>query len=416
MRRAEDETVRHLRALHAARFGSGACGGAADGAEPVVLASAPGRVELAGNHTDHQGGRTISASIDRRAWALAVPNGTDELRVVMDGFGESVVRVGEWEPRADERGTSQALIRGMAAAYARSGGDVRGCDVATCSEVPVGSGLSSSAAFEVLIGAVLRGLDGAKEGATLDPMALAIDAVEAERIYFGKPCGMQDQLASAHGGAVALDFSSEPPRVTPVAFDAAASGYALCLVDCRCDHSRFADEYAAVPADMFAVARHFGRDRLEDVSPDAFLGQLAAVRAQVGDRAALRALHYFDETRRVRAQQAALEAGDFATFLEGVRQSGASSAQVLQNVSPHADGTGAEQPAMVVLALCTHLLDADGAGAYRIHGGGFGGSVLAIVADDAAPAFMASMNRLLGYDACMTVGIDARGAFVERLA
>lgn len=280
----------------------------------------------------------------------------------------------------------------------------------------MGSGLSSSAAFEVLIGAVLRGLDGAKEGATLDPMALATDAVEAERTYFGKPCGMQDQLASAHGGAVALDFASEPPRVTPVAFDAAASGYALCLVDCRCDHSRYADEYAAVPADMFAVARHFGRDRLEDVSPDAFLGQLAAVRAQVGDRAALRALHYFDETRRVRAQQAALEAGDFATFLEGVRQSGASSAQVLQNVSPHADGTGAEQPAMVVLALCAHLLDADGAGAYRIHGGGFGGSVLAIVADDAAPAFMASMNRLLGYDACMTVGIDARGAFVERLA
>lgn len=411
MRRPEDEIARRLRALHAARFGT-----AAGDVRPAVLASAPGRVELAGNHTDHQGGCTISAAIDRRAWALAVPNGTDELRVAMDGFGEAVVRVGEWEPRAEERGTSQALVRGMAAAYARSGGDVRGCDVATCSEVPAGSGLSSSAAFEVLVGTMLRGLDGAKVGATLDQMALAVDAVEAERTYFGKPCGMQDQLASAHGGAVALDFASDPPRVTPVAFDTAARGYALCLVDCHCDHSRYADEFAAVPADMFAVARRFGCERLEDVAPDAFMEQLAVVRSRLGDRAALRALHYFDETRRVRAQQAALEAGDFAAFLEGVRRSGASSAQVLQNVSPHADVRGAEQPAAVVLALCAHLLDACGEGACRIHGGGFGGSVLAFVADDVAAPFMASMNRLLGYDACMTVGIDARGAFAERLA
>lgn len=416
MKRAADEMVRRLRALHAARFVAAAGSGAASGAGPVVLASAPGRVELAGNHTDHQGGRTLSAAIDRRTWALAVPNGTDELRVVMEGFGEAVVHVGEWTPCADERGTSQALVRGMAAAYARLGGGVRGCDVVTCSAVPVGSGLSSSAAFEVLMGAVLRGLDSAQADATLNPMTLAVDAVEAERTYFGKPCGMQDQLASAHGGAVALDFASDPPCVTPVAFDATANGYALILVDCRCDHSRFADEYAAVPADMFAVARHFGCARLEDVPLDVFLGRLADVRACLGDRSALRALHYFDETRRVRAQQQALETSDFAAFLEGVRRSGVSSAQVLQNVSPHADAKGAEQPAMVVLALCAHLLDASGVGACRIHGGGFGGSVLVFVADHAASSFMASMNRLLGYDACMPVRIDVRGAFVERLA
>lgn len=391
----------------AERFGGG-------GAGPLVFASAPGRVELAGNHTDHQGGRTISATIDRRVRALAAPNGTDEIRVSMEGFGDVALRCDDLDARDGERGTSRALVRGMAAAYARAGGTLVGFDAATCSDIPAGGGLSSSAAFEVLFGVLLRALCDPAGSAPPDPVALALEGAWAERTYFGKPCGVQDQLASAHGGVAAFDFSADAPRVEPVGFDWEACGYALCLVDSRCDHAAYADEYAAVPADMRAVAQRFGRDRLEDVPYPAFLAQLADVRERLGDRAALRALHYFEETRRAAAQRRALEDGDIEGFLDGVRQSGASSAQFLQNVSACGDGSGARQPAMMVLALCAHLLD--GRGAYRIHGGGFGGSVLAFVPVGDVDAFCESMDGLLGYDACLRVKAGGRGARAERIA
>lgn len=441
---------RRLRNMHVARFG-GAQGGPRAGGEgagahtaPFVFASAPGRVELAGNHTDHQGGCALAAAIDRRAYGLAAPNGTDEVRVAMEGFGEASVHLSDLEARADERGASRSLVRGMAAACVRSGGRLRGFDLAVCSDVPVGCGLSSSAAFEMLLGAAMHALcesadvaaDGPGTGgaqgarpcgpqpAPLDPMALALEGAWAERNYFGKPCGLQDQLASACGGIVALDFSGDEPQARSVAFDWEACGHALCLIDCRCDHARYIDEYAAVPADMRAVARWFGCARLEDVPYRAFLDRFADAREALGDRAVLRALHYFEETRRAQAQLRALESGKFGEFLELVRASGASSAQFLQNVSPHGDGSGACQPAMVVLALCAHLLDGDlsggdGAqrsGAYRIHGGGFGGSVLAIVDDREADAFMASMDALLGYDACKAAAVSPLGVHVERMA
>lgn len=380
----------------------------------AVRASAPGRVELAGNHTDHQGGCTISAAIDRRIHAFATPNGTDEIRVSMEGFGDAAMRCDELDPRDAERGTSLALVRGMAAAYARAGGTLVGFDATVRSDLPSGGGLSSSAAFEMLFGVLLRALGDPADAAPPDPVALALEGAQAERAYFGKPCGVQDQLASAYGGIAALDFSGDVPRVDPIDFNWEDSGYALCLVDSRCDHAAYADEYAAVPADMRAVAERFGRDRLEDVPYPAFLDGLGDVRGRLGDRAALRALHYFEETRRVRAQREALAAGDVEAFLEGVRRSGASSAQFLQNVSPRGDGSGDEQPAMVILALCEHLLG--GRGAWRIHGGGFGGSVLAFVPSDEADAFRASMDALLGYEACLPVTVGAPGARAERIA
>ena len=405
--RTEEEALECLKGRFADRFGVMA-------GRALAFASAPGRVELAGNHTDHQGGRTISTAIDRRMFALAAPNGEDVIHVSMEGFGEAAIDVEDLEPRAEERGSSAALVRGMAAAYARAGGALRGFDAVTCSDIPAGCGVSSSAAFEMLTGLLIRALCD-PEG--LDPrrslVRLALDGSWAEDVHFGKPTGAQDQLASAFGGIVALDFAGAEPRVSPVAFDVRASGHALFLVDSRCDHSRYTDEFVAVPADMFAVAKRFGRERLEDVPCEAFLEDLAGVRAELGDRAALRALHYFEETRRVAAQRRALEKGDFPAFLALVRQSGMSSAQFLQNVSPRADASGAEQPAMVALALCAHLLGERGA--YRIHGGGFGGSVLAFVPDAEAVAFRARMDALLGFEACLPVAIGAPGACARRI-
>lgn len=408
-----------------------------DGTTPVVLASAPGRVELAGNHTDHQGGRTISAAIDERAWALARPNDSNEIRVLMEGFGEATVRIDDLAARVSEQGKPVSLIRGMAAAFAQAGGALRGCEIVTYSDIPVGCGLSSSAAFEMLLGVTLRACAQAPDGKPLafDPVTLAREGVFAERDYFGKHCGLQDQLASAHGGLLALDFLQDDPRVTPLTYDAEAFGYAIILIDCRCDHSLYTDEYACVPADMFSVARALGESRLEDVPYEQLLANLAEVRARVGDRAVLRALHYFEETRRVYAQQQALERGDVAAFVQLLRASGASSAQFLQNVSPRGDGSGAHQNAMVILALCAHVLDgvqavksehvsaqveqrtddeccsSMAAGGYRIHGGGFGGSVLALVRVADAPQFMEKMDAYLGYLACSCVSIDVRGAY-----
>ncbi len=405
--RTEEEALERLKGRFANRFGDMA-------GRALAFASAPGRVELAGNHTDHQGGRTISTAIDRRMFALAAPNGEDVIRVSMEGFGEAAIDVGDLEPRAEERGSSAALVRGMAAAYVRAGGELRSFDAVTCSDIPAGCGVSSSAAFEMLTGLLIRALCD-PEG--LDPrrslVRLALDGSWAEDVHFGKPTGAQDQLASAFGGIVALDFAGAEPRVSPVAFDVRASGHALFLVDSRCDHSRYTDEFVAVPADMFAVAKRFGRERLEDVPCEAFLEDLTGVRTELGDRAALRALHYFEETRRVAAQRRALEEGDFPAFLALVRQSGMSSAQFLQNVSPRADASGAEQPAMVVLALCAHLLGERGA--YRIHGGGFGGSVLAFVPNAETEAFRARMDALLGFEACLPVAVGAPGACARRI-
>ncbi|WP_139653192.1 galactokinase [Raoultibacter phocaeensis] len=411
--RVREEAALVLRERFEARFGNASC--EARAFEPFVLASAPGRVELAGNHTDHQGGRTIAAAIEKRAWALARPNGTDEIRVSMEGFGEARFSTTDLEARERERGTSRALVRGMAAAFVRSGCALSGFDMVTRSAVPVGSGVSSSAAFEVLLGTAIRALfDPAAETEPPDLTAIALEGVWAERTYFGKPCGAQDQLSSAYGGIVALDFSDAVAHVEPIAFDADACAYSICLIDSRCDHSAYTDEYAAVPADMFDVARYFDCERLEDVPYDLFLSRLPEIRAQLKDRKVLRALHYFEETRRASEQVQALKKGDFEAFLAYARLSGASSAQFLQNVSPHADGSQTRQPAMVILALCAHLLGTRGA--WRIHGGGFGGSVLAFVPREEAASFAASMDRLLGYEACSLVSISPRGAWAERLA
>ena len=391
-----------------------------------VLASAPGRLEVAGNHVDHQGGRVISSAIGERVWGLAAENGKHLVRVSMEGFGTDVIDLNDadWRaPHGVETQSSGALLRGMLAAYDEAGGTLRGFDLATCSEVPAGCGLSSSAAFEVMVGAVLEALFGPgpfagtsspapaqdaveEEGGRfvpLDPVALALAGVTAEQRYFGKPCGAQDQLASACGGTVLLDFGPKVPTVTPLAFDATGVGYAVVLVDSRQDHSVHTEE----------VANHLGAARLGDVSVDALFASLQDIRAALGDGRVMRALHYFDEVARVDRQCQALEEGDFPLFLKCVRLSGASSAQFLQNVSPHGDGSGERQPAMLIQGLCAHLLSEEGA--WRIHGGGFGGSVLALVPVGEVSGFMEAMDGLLGYRACREVVVGGPGVLARRL-
>ncbi|MCI8424190.1 MAG: galactokinase [Adlercreutzia sp.] len=414
----EAQKLAYLEELFAKAFGE-----ASSNCRPFfVLASAPGRMEVAGNHVDHQGGRVISAAIAERTWGLAAPNGTGRIRAVMEGFGVDEIDLDEagWDvPRKVERQEPGALVRGMAAAFAAGGGQLRGFDLVTCSDVPPGCGLSSSAAFEVMVGACLEGLFGGAAVAPdgflrLDPVALALAGVDAEQRFFGKPCGAQDQLASACGGAVLLDFAEAVPTVTPIEFDAARAGFAAVLVDSRQDHSLHNDEFAAIPADMRMVANALGASRLGDIEVDALLSRIGELRAELGDRRVMRALHYFDEVDRVNRQAAALAAGDFGLFLRCVRLSGASSAQFLQNVSLRDPGSETRQPAMVIQSLAAHLLGERGA--WRIHGGGFGGSVLAFVPADEAAAFTEAMDGLLGYEACRQVEVGGAGVRARRLS
>lgn len=408
-------------------------GKSADGAYGTIgiFASAPGRIELAGNHVDHQGGKTISAAFDKRCYALARSNNTSLIHMAFSGFGSGEIDLSDetWDqPREDEKETSVGLVRGMIAGCAHRGCKVGGFDLVTYSDIPVGCGVSSSAAFEVCVGGCLSALfdstgDHVAEGADrptflhqcmLDPSVIARDAVEAEQKYFGKPCGAQDQTASAYGAVLCLDFQSDPPHVQQLPYPLESAGYVACLVDSQCSHALFTSDFAAIPEEMNEVAHYFGAARLHEVNEQTFLDELPAIRAQLGDRPVLRALHYYNEVRRVDKQVQALRAHDVCTFLQNVLYSGASSAQYLQNVElPKSD----KQTLLIIMALCDTLLE--GRGAWRIHGGGFGGSVIAFVPNDEVDTFCASTNRALGFDqkdesACMVVHIG--GAGVEAFA
>ena len=375
------------------------------------LYSAPGRTEIGGNHTDHQHGRVLAGSVNIDMIAAAAPNDKNQLRVQSEGYDLCVIDLNDLEARKEEENTTASLLRGECAAFTQRGAKLAGLDVYISSNVPKGSGVSSSAAFEVLIGVILNDCFMTEK---VSPIAIAQIGQWAENVYFGKPCGAQDQLASACGGTVLLDFASAVPQVTPLAFDATGVGYAVVLIDSRQDHSVHTEEFASVPADMRMVANHLGVARLGDTTADVLLANLQDVRAALGDGRAMRALHYFDEVARVDRQREALEAGDFPLFLKCVRLSGASSAQFLQNVSPRDTGSGERQPAMLIQGLCAHLLSEEGA--WRIHGGGFGGSVLALVPRAEVADFMETMDKLLGYRACREVVVGGPGVLARRLS
>ena len=370
--------------------------------EPRIW-SAPGRTEIGGNHTDHQHGRVLAASVDLDMLAAAAENGENVVRVKSEGYEMFTLSLDTLSPVAGEQGRTAALVRGICAGAAERGYPVRGFDACVCSNVPQGSGLSSSAALEILIGAVVNGLFCENALTATD---LALMGQKAENLFFGKPCGLMDQMASAWGGIIAIDFADPAaPQVTPVPFDFAAAGHCLCIIDLKADHADLTAEYAAIPGELGAVSRYFGKSVLREVDEDAFYAALPALRKTVGDRAVLRAVHIFQENRRVARIVDALRGGDFDAFLALVRESGRSSWVYLQNVV--VAGSTTEQSAAVALALCERLLG--DRGAFRIHGGGFGGTVQAFVPNDLLDSFRAGVEAVFGPGSCRVMHIRPVG-------
>ncbi len=360
--------------------------------------SAPGRVELGGNHTDHQHGCVLAAAVDLEMRAAVTPNHDGVIRVFSQGFAPVEVALGDWTPRPEERNTTAALVRGMAAQFIRRGAALTGLDMRVTSQVPVGSGLSSSAAFEVLLGRVFSGLCC---GGSVSPEDIARMGQTAERDYFGKPCGLMDQMASSVGGLVYMDFADPVhPAMERIDCDLGANGYGLFIVDSGADHADLTADYAAIPAELEQVCRVFGAEVLRQVDETEFYRRLPAVRAAAGDRAALRAIHVFDENRRAAAEAEALRKGDFPAFLALVNASGASSWQYLQNVT---SGDPRQQALAVTLAVCRRALG--GQGAVRVHGGGFAGTALAFVPDDRREMFHRTVEQTLGVDKCRLLSV-----------
>ena len=370
-----------------------------------ALFSAPGRTEIGGNHTDHQRGCVLAASVDLDILAAAAPTQSGVIRVLSQGYPMTEVDLRELTPRQDEVNTSAALIRGVAARMSEMGCDLhnRGLDVYMTSTVPKGSGLSSSAAYEVLIGTMLNELFWAGH---CTPVELAQIGQYAENVFFGKPCGLMDQTASSVGGVVAIDFADTAhPAVERLDVNLHAYGYALCILDSGAGHEDLTGEYSAITEELRAVCRVFGKEVLREVPEEDFLAELPKVRKAAGDRAVNRAFHVYGENRRAQAEKEALRQGDFDRFLTLVRESGRSSAMYLQNIIP--TGSVTAQELMVTIALCERILE--GRGAVRVHGGGFGGTAQAFVPLDMLEKFKAATEAALGPGCCHVVMIRPAG-------
>ena len=365
--------------------------------------SAPGRTEVSGNHTDHQRGRVLAGAVNLDTVAAVRANGTNVIRVQSKGYPLCQVRLDALEPVADEINSTPALIRGVAARFAQLGCKVEGFDAYCESTVLPGSGLSSSAAFEVLIGTIINHLFF---GGRVSQPEIAQIGQYAENVFFGKPCGLMDQTASAVGGLVTIDFADkERPDIRPVHFDFSTTGHALCIIDSRADHADLTDEYAAIPGELKELCGFFGKEVITQIPEEEFYAAIPALREKYPDRAIMRAIHEYNENRRVPQQVACLEQGDFDGFLRLAKESGYSSWMYLQNVIPA--GYVKQQAMAVALGLCEHYLQ--GRGAYRVHGGGFAGTVQAFVPFDLLESFRAGIDAALGEGACHVLSIRPQG-------
>ena len=376
---------------------------AAFGGTPERYFSAPGRTEIGGNHTDHQRGRVLAGAVNLDTRAAVRCNGTNTIRVLSKGYPMCVVDLAVLTPQKEEINSTPALIRGVAARFVELGCKVEGFDAYMESTVLPGSGLSSSAAFEVLVGTIINQLFFA--GKVSQP-EIAMIGQYAENVFFGKPCGLMDQTASAVGGMVTIDFADKDhPDIQPVEFNFADCGHALCIIDSGADHADLTDEYAAVTLEFKALCAHFGKEVLTEVPEADFYAAIPALRAKCGDRAVMRGIHEYEENKRVVAQVAALRSGDFEKFLELIKESGYSSYMYLQNVIPA--GYVQHQDMAVALGLCQHYLQ--GKGAYRVHGGGFAGTVQAFVPFELLESFRAGIEGTLGAGACHVLSIRPQG-------
>ncbi|MBP5289094.1 MAG: galactokinase [Clostridia bacterium] len=364
------------------------------GEDDIAVFSAPGRTEIGGNHTDHNRGRVLAGSVDLDVIAVASKTSDSVAHVYSKGFAPDDVDLDDQRVYPAEQGHSAALLRGIARALDERGYKRGGYKAVTVSNVPRGSGVSSSAAFEVLLTTIQNAFYNDNK---IPAIEVAKISQYAERAYFGKPCGLMDQAACAVGGICMFDFADEAnPTVTPVPFRFDQSGYKLCLVSVGGDHSDLTDAYAAIPARMKQVAGCFGKEFLNEVTLEDLTKHISSVREKCGDDAVLAALHFLRETERVPLEREALLAGDFPRFLKLVTASGHSSFEYLQNVLVPREN--ACQGAAIALFYAAELL-AD-RGAWRIHGGGFGGTTQNFVPDDLVPAFRETMDGVFGEGAC----------------
>ena len=371
--------------------------------EKGFIFSAPGRTEISGNHTDHQHGCVLAAAVNLETTARVTLNGTDRICVRSEGYAPAEIDLKDLAVHEEEKNTTAALIRGVAAAFAQRGAGLRGFDAEVRSTVLPGSGLSSSAAFEVLIGTICNELFFEKK---LSAVEIARIGQCAENVYFGKPCGLMDQTASSVGGMVFIDFQDpDNPVVEKLAVDFEKEGYALCIIDTGADHADLTEEYAAIPGELKQVSAFFGKEVLRDIPEADFFAALPELRGQVPDRALLRAFHFYQENERVVLQAQALRQGDFETFLRLVSESGRSSWMYLQNITPA--GAVQHQDVALTLALCDRLLR--GRGACRVHGGGFAGTVQAFVPLDMREEFRQGVEAVLGAGRCHVLSIRPQG-------
>lgn len=369
----------------------------------IRLFSAPGRTEVGGNHTDHNHGRVLAAGINLDAIAAASKNDENIVRVKSRGYDMDVCDITDLEIKENEKGHSPALVRGMCAGFKKWGYNIGGFDAVTVSSVLSGSGLSSSAAYEVLVGTMLNYLynDG-----KVDAVTIAKIAQFAENVYFDKPCGLMDQMACSVGGFVTIDFNDpSEPVVNEVKFDFASSGHSLCIVDTKGSHSDLTDDYAAIRSEMEAVAGVFGKKVLREVDEQEFKKNIPAVREKVGDRAVLRAIHFFADNERVLKEVEALKKGDFESFKSYILESGDSSYKYNQNV--FSVKKPAEQPVSLALSISESILK--GKGAWRVHGGGFAGTIQAFVPNELLMDYKNAMEGIFGEGSCYVLIIRPVG-------
>ena len=369
----------------------------------VAVFSAPGRTEVCGNHTDHNKGRVLAASVNLDAIAVATFNDDNIVRIKSEGYKMDVVDLSELEPKAEETGRSVSLVRGVCAEFVRRGYKLKGFNAATASDVLSGSGVSSSAAFEVLVGTIISHLfnDG-----SVNAVEIAQIAQRAENEFFGKPCGLMDQMACSLGGFVEIDFKNpDKPVIEKVDFDFANCGHSLCIVNTGGSHSDLTDDYAAVRREMENVAKCLGASVLRETDKDSFIKNIPEIRKSCGDRAVLRAMHFYADNERVLEESNALKNGDFEVFKSLVIESGQSSYMYNQNVFTCSDPVN--QPVSLGLALCDKILK--GKGAWRVHGGGFAGTIQAFVPDESLEEFKAVMKNVFGEKSCYVLSIRPVG-------
>jgi galactokinase len=378
------------------------------GPGPAALVLAPGRTELGGNHTDHNLGVVLAAAVHFDCLAVARPSADNVVRIRSKGFdGEIVVDLADLSPRPGEADTSMALVRGVAARLARTGRKVAGFHACVDGRVPMGAGLSSSAAFEVLVGRIFSELFN---GGACTPLELAVAGRSAENDYFGKPCGLMDQLASAAQGIRSIDFADPAePVVRAVDFDFERSGYCLAVVDTGGSHADLTPDYAAIPDEMGRAARALGREHARGLTVDAVLAHAERIREAAGDRGVLRLIHFIEETDRAAEQAEVLAGGRMDAFLDLVRRSGDSSWRLLQNCISATDPL--DQPIPLALTLTERFLG--GKGACRIQGGGFAGTIQAYVPDHLFTAYSAFMEGVFGQGAVMPLKVRRPG--LERI-